>query len=248
MYKPRFCVAFFVILYSDLIFMKVTIFMLFFSCSLFAQDTLYFEKKIDSLYREDQFYFGVTYNVLQNRPRGVSQDGFSTGLHFGFLRDMPINKSRTFAVAAGFGLAYQAYNQNLLISNLNNNFTYSVIDRDISFKKNQFSFINVDLPIEFRWRTSTPESHKFFRLYTGFKLSYMIFNDSRFISNTGDLKINNNKQFNEFQYGVYLATGYNTWNFYAYYGFNTIFKSEAKFDGRPLELSTLNLGLQFYIL
>ncbi len=228
--------------------MKLSLFIFFFSCGMLAQDTLYYEKKIDSLYREDQFYFGFAYNVLQNKPSGISQDGFSTGLHFGFLRDMPINKNRTFAVAAGVGLAYQAYNQNLLISNANDSFTYSAIDSDVSFKKNQFSFINVDLPIEVRWRTSTPESHKFFRLYSGFKVSYMLFNNSRVISSSGDIKINNNKQFNAFQYGVYLATGYNTWNFYAYYGFNTIFKSEARFDGRPMELSTLNLGLQFYIL
>ena len=228
--------------------MKLSLFMFFFSCGMLAQDTLYYEKKIDSLYREDQFYFGFAYNVLQNKRRGVSQDGFSTGLHLGFLRDMPINKNRTFAVAAGLGLAYQAYNQNLLISNTDEGFSYTVIESDVSFRKNQFSFVNVDLPIEVRWRTSTPDSHKFFRLYSGFKLSYMIFNNSRFISDSGDIKINNNKQFNAFQYGVYLATGYNTWNFYAYYGFNTIFKSEAKFDGRPMELSTLNLGLQFYIL
>lgn len=228
--------------------MKFFLFMFFFSCTLLAQDTLYYEKKIDSLYREDQFYFGFAYNVLQNKPSGITQDGFSAGLHLGFLRDMPINKSRTFAVATGLGIAYQAYNQNLLISNTDDNFTYTAIDNNISFNKNQFSFVNLDLPIEFRWRTSIPDSHKFFRLYTGFKLSYMLYNNSRFISSAGDIKINNNKQFNAFQYGVYLATGYNTWNFYAYYGLNTIFKSDAKFDGRPMELSSLNLGLQFYIL
>ena len=228
--------------------MKFSFFMLFFSCAMLAQDTLYYEKRIDSLYREDQFYFGVAYNVLQNKPRGLTQDGFSTGMHLGFLRDMPINKNRTFAVAAGIGLAYQAYNQNLIISNADNSFSYTLIERDIPYKKNQFSFINVDLPIEFRWRTSTPDSHKFFRLYSGFKLSYMIFNNSRFITSTGNIKINNNNQFNAFQYGVYLATGYNTWNFYAYYGFNTIFTSDPTFEGRPLDLSTLNLGLQFYIL
>lgn len=222
--------------------------MFLFSCTLLAQDTLYFEKKIDSLYREDQFYFGFTYNLFQNKPIGISQDGFSTGLHLGFLRDMPINKNRTMAVAVGFGFAYQAYNQNLLISKNENTYTFTRIDNDVAYKKNQFSFINFDLPIELRWRTSTPESHKFFRLYTGIKLSYMLYNNSRFIAREGNIKINNNENFNAFQYGVYLATGYNTWNFYAYYGFNTIFKSEAKFEGRAIELSTLNLGLQFYIL
>jgi hypothetical protein len=228
--------------------MKLCIFLFFFSCGILAQDTLYYEKKIDSLYREDQFYFGFTYNLFQNKPSGISQDGFSTGLHLGFLRDMPVNKNRTMAVAVGFGFAYQAYNQNLLISKNENTYTFTRIDNDVAYKKNQFSFINFDLPIELRWRTSTPESHKFFRLYTGIKLSYMLYNNSRFIASEGNIKINNNENFNAFQYGVYLATGYNTWNFYAYYGLNTIFKSEAKFEGRAMELSTLNLGLQFYIL
>jgi hypothetical protein len=31
------------------------------------------------LYREDQFYFGFTYNTLQQKPAGVSQDKFSAG-------------------------------------------------------------------------------------------------------------------------------------------------------------------------
>ena len=35
---------------------------------------------IDSLYREDQFYIGLTYNLLQKRPKGVSQNSFSSGL------------------------------------------------------------------------------------------------------------------------------------------------------------------------
>jgi hypothetical protein len=38
------------------------------------------------LYREDQFYFGFTYNTLQQKPAGVSQDKFSAGFQAVFER------------------------------------------------------------------------------------------------------------------------------------------------------------------
>jgi hypothetical protein len=63
-------------------------------------------------YREDQFYVGISYNILQNKPSGFSQNSFSSGFTFGFLRDMPINATRTFAIAPGLGFSYQNYHQN----------------------------------------------------------------------------------------------------------------------------------------
>ena len=50
------------------------IFLSFFSG--FSQSVPDFEA-VDSLYREDQFYIGVTYNTLQNRPIGVTQNNFT---------------------------------------------------------------------------------------------------------------------------------------------------------------------------
>lgn len=224
------------------------LFFLLLSLSIWAQDTIPNTKELDLNYREDQFYIGITYNILQNKPSGLTQNKFSTGLQFGFLRDMPINKQRTYAFAVGAGFTYQAFNQDLLISKDDTGISYSIIEDGFNFDKNKFYFLNVDVPLEFRYRTSTPESHKFFRLYAGFKLSYMLLNQSNFLSNTVDYKISNSNQFTKFQYGVYLATGYNTWNFYAYYGLNPIFVSNAKLNDAPIDLKTLNLGLQFYIL
>ncbi|WP_035656091.1 porin family protein [Flavobacterium filum] len=218
------------------------------SLSVWAQDTIPYAKKLDLNYREDQFYVGIAYNILQNKPNGLTQNKFSTGLQFGFLRDMPINKQRTYAIAAGAGFTYQSFNQDLLISKGDNGILYSIIEDGFDYNKNKFYFLNVDLPIEFRYRTSTPQSHKFFRLYAGFKLSYMLLNQSNFLSNTIDYKIANSNHFTKFQYGVYLATGYNTWNFYAYYGLNPIFNNKAKLNDSSIDLRTLNLGLQFYIL
>ncbi len=205
--------------------------------------------KIDSLYREDQFYFSVTYNLLVQGPSGLKQNKFSTGLSGGFLRDMPINKTRTVAIAAGLGLSYQNFYQNLTISeDQNGEHVYSV-NNSSEFASNRYKQYSVDVPIEFRWRNSTYESYKFWRIYSGVKLSY-IFSDKSILKK-GDTtyKISNNKDINQFQYGVYISAGYNTWNVYCYYGLNGLFdKSVKTVSGDSIGVNAMNIGLIFYIL
>ena len=43
----------------------------------------------------------------------------------------------------------------------------------------------VDLLIEFRWRNSTFESHKFWRIYAGFKMSYLVSDSYKFVNDLG---------------------------------------------------------------
>jgi hypothetical protein len=203
---------------------------------------------VDSLYREDQFYFNITYNALQKRIEGISQNKLSPGVAFGFLRDMPINKKRTLSIAAGLGYSLAIYNQNLGISETNGTYNYQVLNSDISYSKNKLSFHYIDLPIEFRWRNSTPESHIFWRVHSGVKLSYLFYDQYKSVTSIGTVKLSNNKDLNQFEYGFYLAFGWNTWNFYAYYGLNSIFKSSAKIDNQSISMNTTNFGLMFYIL
>lgn len=203
--------------------------------------------KIDSLYREDQFYFGFTYNTLTNKPEGLSQSKLSTGFSLGFLRDMPINKKRTCAIASGIGFSYNNYNQNLAIYKTDQASTYSVIDPETTFSKSKFSQLLVEVPLEFRWRTSTYESHKFWRIYGGFKLSYLIYDRSIFEDAQGKIIVTNNGDFNKLLYGAYISAGYNTINVYAYYGLNSLFKS-AKIEQQPIAMKSLNIGIIFYIL
>lgn len=203
---------------------------------------------LDSLYREDQFYLNITYNALQKQPAGVTQNKLSTGLGLGFLRDMPINKSRTVSIAAGLGYSLAIYNHNLGISETNGLNTYEVLGVNETFTKNKMSFHQVDVPLEFRWRNSTPESHVFWRVYSGLKLSYLFYDEYKSVSSNGTIKLSNNKDLNQIQYGVYLTVGWNTWNFYAYYGLNPLLKSTAKIDNQPILMNTTNFGLMFYIL
>jgi hypothetical protein len=231
---------------------------LFFSCFLFvlvlpvfsqenASTEIAPKAKVDSLYREDQFYFGFTLNTLQKKPAGLTQDKFSSGFSAGFLRDFPINKKRTIAIAPGLGFSYNNYNQNLKIEETNQLPIYTIINPQTSFNINRFTQFLVDVPIEFRWRTSTYESHKFWRIYGGFKMSYLLYDKSVYEDGLGKIVVTNNKDFNKFQYGAYLSAGYNSINVYAYYGLNSLFQS-AKTATESIDMNSLNIGIMFYIL
>lgn len=221
-----------------------------FGLSAFAQEkTIDFDAP-DSLYREDQFYIGLTYNKLQNTPADLRQNKFSSGISFGFLRDMPFNKSRTWAIATGIGYSLNIFNDNLFINQPNtiptSENSYSFIS-DLSYSKNKMTLHYIDLPIELRWRTSTPESHRFWRIYAGFKFSYLIYDYYKFVGSGEIIKVSGNDDFNKLQYGVYISTGWNTWNFHAYYGLSPLFKN-AQVNGQSIDMNTLNLGVMFYIL
>ena len=220
----------------------------FTTLGIFAQEQEIDFDAVDSLYREDQFYLNITYNALQKRPDGIAQNKLSPGFAFGFLRDMPINKKRTFAIAAGLGYSLGIYNQNLGIRDAGGTNSYQVLDSEVSFSKNKLSLHYIDLPIEFRWRDSTPDSHVFWRVYTGVKLSYLLYDQYKSVASIGDFKQTGNKDFNQFHYGIYVAVGWNTWNFYAYYGLNPLLKSSAQIDNKAIDMNTTNFGLMFYIL
>lgn len=233
--------------------MKKYILIFSFLCSVivgFSQEVSVDSTTIDTQYREDQFYLSFTYNLLTKKPENLSQSGFSSGLHAGFIRDFPINKKRTFAIGIGVGYAVSTFNQNMLINrDASGNTEFSILDQsDINYSKNKFSTHTLEFPIEFRWRNSTPTSYNFWRIYTGVKMGYVFAHGTKFKGDLGSLKYQNITEFNQFQYGLTLSFGYNTWNAHFYYALNPIFDSSAKLEGNTLDLSVAKIGLIFYIL
>ena len=195
----------------------------------------------DDKYREDQFYFGITHSILLDTPVGYKPNSFSTGVSFGFLRDFPINERRNVAIAPGFGFKFYNLRNNLSISE--DGQEYYV---DSGYDKNVQNFTYFEVPLEFRWRTSTKYTHKFWRVYVGLKYSLLIRDVSKYEGVFGNYEVRSNRDYNKSLFGAYVSAGFNTWNFYAYYGFNSIYKKGIFEDGKNLNF--LNLGLMFYIL
>lgn len=199
-------------------------------------------KVTDPFYREDQFYVGVTHTMLRNQPDHFSQRSISIGTNFGFLRDFPINKQRTFSIAPGVGFALYNLRHNLALINQDQ----PAFEFDNNPQKNVQKLSYIEIPIEFRWRTSKVHSHKFWRVYSGLKYSYLLNGTSKYEGVFGSGTFKNKDLFERSNIGVYVSAGFNTWNFYAYYGFKPLFNKEVLDNDRHFNM--LNLGLMFYIL
>jgi hypothetical protein len=206
-------------------------------------------ESVDDRYREDQFYLAVTYNLLTNKPKSVSQQGFSSGFHLGFIRDMPFNTSRTWSAGLGLGLSANTYNQNLRVSKDANTTNFTVInDTETAFTKNKYFTYVVEVPLELRWRNSTASSYKFWRVYSGFKFGYIFANQTKYVGDPSSVKLSGVDNFNKLQYGLSIGAGYNTWNFHFYYGLNSLFNSDSKLsDGSEISMRAAKIGLIFYI-
>lgn len=212
-----------------------------------VNDTL--SAKKDFRYREDQFYAGLTFNFLDNMPSGVRQSGFSGGVHVGFIRDFPVNRKRNVSLGAGLGWSINTYRTNLLISRDEQGASvFQVLDRETyDYKFNRFGTQLVELPLEFRWRTSTADSYQFWRIYGGVRLGYIYYFRSNFKQSDRRISVSDPDGLNRFRYGLSLTFGYNTFNFTAYYSLNSFFDARTV-DGAPVELNTFKVGLMFYIL
>lgn len=222
--------------------MRICLSILFFSisCSLFSQSDV---KVVDSLFREDQFYLSISYNFIQKKPDNFSQYSFSTGFTGGFLRDMPISKNRHWSIALGAGYSYNNLKQNIEISTVSPNSSVS----NSGIVRSRIILHYLELPLELRWRNASPSSHKFWRIHTGFKVSYLLDGNLKYESEIlGDGNENIKDIVNKLQYGLYLSFGFNTWNPYIYYALNPIFDKNK--TATVNEISSLNIGLKFYIL
>jgi len=198
----------------------------------------------DHRYFEDQFYLGLSYNFLLNQPEGSNQRNLSYGLLTGVIKDVPLNHSRTKAIGIGVGLALNSYYSNLVAKESGDNISYA-IDDDITRSKLETHLL--EFPLEFRWRNSTVEEYKFWRIYGGVKAAYIIGARSKFVSDTTSDGFYNT-DLSRFQYGLTLSFGYNTFNLHAYYALTDLFEGNATVNGEILQYRPLRIGLIFYIL
>lgn len=200
-----------------------------------------------SKYLEDQFYIGFGYNFLLEKPSNVVQRSLSYNLQTGFIKDIPFNQRRNFGIGIGLGYATNSYYSNIVASEVDNDIVYSVSNTS-DFERNKLETHAIEIPLELRWRTSTVDEYKFWRIYAGAKLGYVFSGSSRMVSESDTMRFSND-DIQNFQYGLQLNFGYNTWNVQAYYGLNPLLENGTTLEnGEAIDISVLRIGIIFYIL
>ncbi|NVK52223.1 MAG: PorT family protein [Flavobacteriaceae bacterium] len=211
--------------------------------SLFAQkDSL----RVGDAYLEDQLYVGVTYNQLYNQPNNVTGSGFSYGFNAGYIRDISLVKSGRLALGIGLGYAFDSFKHGFRITQLAANTISVAVDPTLT-ATHPLTIHAIEFPFEFRWRTSSPNKYRFWRVYTGFKVTYNLKHTITFTENNITRQYTNIDRFNKLQYGLTIAAGYSAFNFNFYYGLTPFFK-DASIGTSPIGTKTIKMGLIFYIL
>ena len=199
--------------------------------------------QIRDRYWDDQLYINISYNTLNNQPAGVSKSGFSFGISGGYIKDIPFVKSGKLGLGIGLGYGFDSFNHNLkIVKGSSNSFQ---IDNNIT--QNKFKVHNIEMPIQFRWRSSTANTYSFWRFYTGVKLSYNISNHFTYSDSGTNISISNLDEYRKFQTGFIVSAGYGTFNFHIYYGLNPIFK-RATLNDNTVDTNIIRFGLSFYLL
>jgi len=194
-------------------------------------------------YADDQIYFAVSYNQFFSQPSTVAKSAFSYGLSIGFMKDAILNKKGTLAVALGAGYAYNSFNHQLKVIEINNSISFNA-DAGAS---NEMLSHNLEFPFEFRWRTSSAQKYNFWRIYLGVKATYNFYNEFRYQQAAETFSYRNISAYNKWQYGFTLSAGYDAFNIHLYYGITPLYKN-ATLGNEVISTKILKLGLIFYIL
>ena len=214
-------------------------FLLFFTQLSFTQSDIG-----KDFYREDQFYFGSSYFIQTEPIENFKQNGFSGNFQFGFIRDFPLNNNSTKAIGLGLGYERNFFTSNIQPIETNDNIDYRIVISRFLESKNKISFSSFVLPIEYRWRSSSIDQYKFWRIYSGLKIkkNFPLYSNPSYGS---EITID---EIEDWTTSIYLNTGYNTWNISLEYDLNPILKNQKTSNGENLNINFFRLGLVFYIL
>lgn len=199
------------------------------------------QSPVDSLYREDQIYASIGYPLLINKPESLAQNKLSHSFSIGFIRDMPINRSRNLAIGLGVGLNYNVVYTNLQFTNDMKSSVF--VSSDLI---NQWSSLDAEIPLEFRWRTSTPTNYQFWRLYAGLVGHYSLM--AKQSTRTAITETINSLSVQKFRLALRLSIGNNTWNLTYAHPIDSFFDFDKSTQNKSVsELKTAKMGLIFYI-
>ena len=213
------------------------------SFSSVAQDSLTTKS---ATYKEDQWYASLSFLFANESIQDFRFNSISQAFSVGFIRDIPLNADSNRALGFGLGYGISNYGSNLtLIEETGSPYEFNLIENTLLASKNRLISHFFEVPIEYRWRTSSASSYSFWRIYTGYVFRYNFLSKTRPF--TGDST--RLSKVNPFAHALKLSAGYNTWNIYIEYTLSPYFKKGIQTDmGVPLELNSIKVGLIFYVL
>jgi len=207
-------------------------------------------KKYNSI-AEEQIVFNVYSNSWTNMPKDFVMSPKSAGIDLYLMKDI-FGKNYPVSFAGGIGISVQNYKNNSMLITTNDSLYFTKIPDTIDYRKNKFSVVYVDIPIEFRLRTRPLSKKRNLKIAFGFKVGYNI---QRYTKYEGDnylgvtnyetvkYKVYDIKNILPYRYGVFTRLGYGKFSLSAYYSLTPLFETS-----KAQEIIPFSLGLSITIL
>lgn len=182
----------------------------------------------------DRLVFDLYYNTWLGENNSVKTKWYSLGFNANFMFDIPFNRKSTasFAIGVGFSHLNIYHNGTLAVDSTYTTTTLSALSSDAPQRKqNKFVSNYLQIPLEFRFRTS---GVKHFKFYVGGVIGVRLNSYEKW--KEGSLKF---KQFNfpdiaRFRYGVTARIGIRNWSIYGAYFISDLFKNDSSSKLNPL--------------
>ncbi|MDB4773638.1 outer membrane beta-barrel protein, partial [Flavobacteriaceae bacterium] len=154
-----------------------TLFFFLFITKMVAQESIPSKK---NSYREDQWYTTLSFLLANESIDGFRSNGLSQAFSIGFIRDYPINIESNKAVGVGLGYGINNFGSNLtVVQGSNSSYQFNLIQNTLLASKNRLITHFIEVPLEYRWRTSTVNDYTFWRIYAGYLFRYNFFSKSK---------------------------------------------------------------------
>lgn len=199
-----------------------------------------YSQKVVSENTKKKFSIGMDFFIdyWQDAPENIELDAINRGFNIFGMYNYQFGES-DFSFAIGAAICSHNIYTNATIGVEDNETVFTPIPDSIDYKKSKLALTYLDLPFEFRFKTS-----KKFRLAIGFKAGMLIdkhikYKGTDYMHNNDEeivMKSDNVRYTEKYRYGPTFRIGYRWINFMAYYQLSHIFKPDQGPEMAPISI------------
>lgn len=202
----------------------------------------------------DRFVFSLHWDGWLGAPDSIEVGPLSRGVGLHFFYDIPFDAAKKYSFAIGVGWNNANYYTKAAFVNDTSGVTFvAPFLEGQSVKRNKISMNYVEVPLEFRFRTTPNDKGNSFKFALGFKGGYQFANHSKYVGDIyaldtmnqvsgyvadNEIKVKSYRYagLSTLQYGPTLRIGYGNVNLEAFYGLAGIFQEDKGPVGTPLQI------------
>lgn len=171
----------------------------------------------------DRFIFDIYYSGAYSPQNITNRSAVNLGFSTNFMNEFALNKKNTVSIGTGIGLSTSKVNlsSNLLLGYDNSIICFPSTTSD--YKKNSLNGFNVNVPVEFRFKT---KGWSHYKIHVGGRLGYQFRLREKYFYEDSDRNYRTSLKSaaEQFTYSIHTRIGIRNYSIYVSYNLNPLFK------------------------